>query len=73
MPREYLWVGNDLRPSQTGEEGVTLPVFEWPPALEQYLAAGENAIRLPLAKLRLFERVFLLRRDWMTRISLLPR
>ena len=52
-------VSNDLRPSQTGEEGVTLPVLERPPALVQYLAAGENAIRRRLAKLRLFERVFL--------------
>jgi heme/copper-type cytochrome/quinol oxidase subunit 1 len=64
-------VSNDLRPSQTGEEGVTLPVFEHPPALVQYLDSAEDAIRLRLAKLRLFERVFLLQRDWMTRITML--
>ncbi|MFZ0890873.1 MAG: cbb3-type cytochrome c oxidase subunit I [Thermoplasmata archaeon] len=64
-------VSTDLPPSLSGEEGVTVPVFERPPALVQYLDAAEDAIRLQLAKLRLFERVFLLRRDWMTRITML--
>jgi len=61
----------DLRPSLTGAEGEGVPVFEHPPALVQFLDATEDAIRLRLAKLRLFERVFLLQRDWMTRITML--
>lgn len=52
-------------------EGEGVPVFEHPPALVQYLDATEDAIRQRLAKLRLFDRVFLLQRDWMTRITML--
>ncbi len=58
-------------PSMTTEEGVTAPVFERPPALIQFLDQTEEAIRSRLAKLRLFERIFLLQRDWMTRITML--
>ncbi|MGA8303497.1 MAG: cbb3-type cytochrome c oxidase subunit I [Thermoplasmata archaeon] len=61
----------DLRPSQTGAEEPSVPVFERPPALVQFLDVTEDAIRLRLAKLRLFDRVFLLQRDWMTRITML--
>jgi heme/copper-type cytochrome/quinol oxidase subunit 1 len=61
----------DLAPSQTGAEGRSVPVFERPPALIQFLDDTEDAIRLRLAKLRLFDRVFLLQRDWMTRITML--
>jgi heme/copper-type cytochrome/quinol oxidase subunit 1 len=61
----------ELVPSQTGAEGPSVPVFERPPALIQFLDGTEDAIRLRLAKLRLFERVFLLQRDWMTRITML--
>ncbi len=63
--------GTDLRPSQAGAEESSIPVFERPPALIQWLDATEDSIRLSLAKLRLFERIFLLRRDWMTRITML--
>jgi heme/copper-type cytochrome/quinol oxidase subunit 1 len=62
---------SDLRPSQTGAEESSVAVFERPPALVQFLDATEDAIRLRLAKLRLFDRIFLLQRDWMTRISML--
>jgi heme bearing subunit I of the terminal oxidase len=61
----------DLPPSSTGAEGPSVPVFERPPALIQSLDSTEDAIRLRLAKLRLFDRVFLLERDWMTRITML--
>ncbi len=61
----------DLRPSQTTGEAGGVPVFERPPALVQFLDATEDAIRLRLAKLRLFDRIFLLERDWMTRITML--
>jgi heme/copper-type cytochrome/quinol oxidase subunit 1 len=63
--------GPDLRPSLSGAEEQSVPVFQQPPALVQYLDATEDAIRLQLAKLRLFYRIFLLRRDWMTRITML--
>lgn len=63
--------GSTLPPSLTGAEGESVPVFERPPALVQFLDATEDAIRLRLAKLRLFDRIFLLQRDWMTRISML--
>ena len=62
---------SDGRPSQTGAEGESVPVFQRPPALIQYLDKTEEAIRTRLAQLRLFERVFLLERDWMTRITML--
>ncbi len=64
-------VGIDRRPSQTGAEEESVPVFERPPALLQFLDDTEEAIRSRLAKLRLFDRVFLLQRDWMTRITML--
>ena len=57
--------------SVTHEEGITAPVFERPPALVQFLDQTEEAIRSRLAKLRLFDRIFLLQRDWMTRITML--
>ena len=63
--------GAELRPSQTGAEEQSVPVFQRPPALIQFLDATEDAIRQRLAKLRLFDRVFLLQRDWMTRITML--
>ena len=61
----------DRPPSQTGAEGESVPVFEQPPALIQFLDDTEDAIRKRLAQLRLFDRVFLLERDWMTRITML--
>jgi heme bearing subunit I of the terminal oxidase len=60
-----------LRPSQSGAEEPGVPVFGRPPALVQYLDQTEDAIRQRLAKLRIFDRVFLLQRDWMTRITML--
>ncbi len=62
---------SDLPPSRSGAEGPSVPVFERPPALIHFLDGTEDAIRLRLAKLRLFDRVFLLQRDWMTRITML--
>ena len=58
-------------PSQTSAEGESVRVFERPPALIQFLDDTEEAIRSRLARLRLFDRVFLLQRDWMTRITML--
>lgn len=58
-------------PSQTRAEGESVPVFEHPPALIQFLDNTEDAIRKRLAELRFFDRVFLLQRDWMTRITML--
>ncbi|MGI0054849.1 MAG: cbb3-type cytochrome c oxidase subunit I [Thermoplasmata archaeon] len=59
------------RPSISGGDGVAADIFEKPPALTQYLDQTEEAIRARLAKLRIFDRVFLLHRDWMTRITML--
>jgi heme/copper-type cytochrome/quinol oxidase subunit 1 len=61
----------ELRASQTGAEEPGVPVFERPPALVQFLDRTEDAIRTRLAQLRLFQRIFLLERDWMTRITML--
>lgn len=61
----------ELRPSRTGAEGKSVAVFERPPTLIQFLDETEEAIRSRLAKMRLFDRVFLLQRDWMTRITML--
>jgi len=58
-------------PSIASEAGVTSQVFQKPPALTHFLDQTEEAIRARLAKLRLFDRVFLLHRDWMTRITML--
>jgi heme bearing subunit I of the terminal oxidase len=57
----------------TGSEGdpPSVRAFERPPVLVQVLDSTEEAIRQKLAKLRLFDRVFLLHRDWMTRITML--
>ncbi|HTW76330.1 MAG TPA: cbb3-type cytochrome c oxidase subunit I [Thermoplasmata archaeon] len=63
--------GPDRRASLSGAEGQSVPVFQQPPALIQFLDNTEDAIRLRLAKLRLFDRIFLLQRDWMTRITML--
>jgi heme bearing subunit I of the terminal oxidase len=49
----------------------TVRAFEHPPALVRVLDEAEEAIRKPLAKVRLFDRIFLLHRDWMTRITML--
>ena len=57
--------------SRTGAEEPGVAVFERPPALIQFLDNTEDAIRVRLARLRLFERIFLLQRDWMTRITML--
>lgn len=61
----------EFRPSRTGAEGRSVAVFKRPPALIQFLDETEEAIRSRLAKMRLFDRVFLLQRDWMTRITML--
>ncbi len=61
----------EIRPSTTEAEGEAVPVFERPPALVQFLDNTEDAIRKRLAKTRFFERIFLLQRDWMTRITML--
>ncbi len=53
----------------TPEERV--PVFERPPAIIRFFDATEEAIRSRLAKMTIFERVFQLNRDWMTRITML--
>ena len=59
--------------TSTGTTGdyPSVASFERPPALVQVLNDTEEAIRARLAKLRLFDRVFLLHRDWMTRITML--
>ena len=57
--------------SIASETGVTAPVFHKPPALIQFLDQSEEAIRQRLARTRLFDRIFLLHRDWMTRFSML--
>jgi heme bearing subunit I of the terminal oxidase len=59
--------------ARTGAEWdePSVAAFEKPPALVEALDSTEEAIRQRLAKLRPFDRVFLLHRDWMTRITML--
>jgi heme/copper-type cytochrome/quinol oxidase subunit 1 len=59
------------RASSTAAEDQGVPIFERPPALVDFLDGTEEAIRTRLAKSRLFDRIFLLHRDWMTRITML--
>jgi cytochrome c oxidase subunit I len=47
------------------------PLFERPPILVRFLDQTEEQIRSRLAKLSIFRRIFLLERDWMTRITML--
>jgi cytochrome c oxidase subunit I len=47
------------------------PLFVRPPLLTRFLDQTEEQIRSRLVKLSLFRRVFLLERDWMTRITML--
>ncbi|EQD40501.1 serine/threonine protein phosphatase, partial [mine drainage metagenome] len=47
------------------------PAFEDAPILTRFLDQTEEQIRRRLSKIKLFERVFLLERDWMTRITML--
>ena len=49
----------------------TGPLFERPPMLIRFLDQSEEEIRSRLAKIGFFRRVFLLERDWMTRITML--
>jgi heme/copper-type cytochrome/quinol oxidase subunit 1 len=70
-PADAKMTADRLRPSDSGAEGLAVPVFERPPALIQFLNETEEAIRQRLARMRLFDRVFLLQRDWMTRITML--
>ena len=53
------------------EEGQPPVVFERPSALLRFFDQTEEAIRSRLAKRTLFERVFQLNRDWMTRVTML--
>ena len=61
--------GGGRTPVAEGE--APSPLFERPPILTRFLDQTEEEIRRRLAKLRFFERVFLLERDWMTRITML--
>jgi heme/copper-type cytochrome/quinol oxidase subunit 1 len=47
------------------------PIFERPPILTRVLETAEDKIREPLARRKFFQRLFLLDRDWMTRITML--
>jgi terminal oxidase heme-binding subunit I len=58
-------------PAAHSEPGPVGPFFEKAPALTRHLDQTEDEIRKRLAKVRLFNRVFLLERDWMTRITML--
>jgi heme/copper-type cytochrome/quinol oxidase subunit 1 len=53
------------------EPGPVGRFFDRAPALTNFLDQTEEEIRKRLAKVRLFNRVFLLERDWMTRITML--
>jgi len=53
------------------EGGTTEPIFERPPMLVRFLDQTEEEIRSRLAKISFFRRVFMLERDWMTRITML--
>jgi heme bearing subunit I of the terminal oxidase len=60
------------RPSSLIDEGPgSISSFQNPPALGHLLDETEEAIRHRLSRLRLFDRIFLLQRDWMTRITML--
>lgn len=48
-----------------------VPVFERPALLVRVLDATEEGIRTRMARVRLIDRIFLLERDWLTRITML--
>jgi heme/copper-type cytochrome/quinol oxidase subunit 1/heme/copper-type cytochrome/quinol oxidase subunit 2 len=58
-------------PAPSSEPGPVGDYFEKAPALTRLLDGTEDEIRKRLARVRLFNRVFLLERDWMTRITML--
>jgi heme/copper-type cytochrome/quinol oxidase subunit 1 len=59
-------------PSVDRSEAVPMgPAFEKAPLVTRFLNQTEEEIRSRLAKARLFDRIFLLHRDWMTRITML--
>ena len=60
-------------PSAAAQPDAEQPavVFERPPAIIRFFDQTEEAIRSRLAKMTVFERVFQLNRDWMTRITML--
>ncbi len=63
--------GKDTGPVQEEVAEAPVAVFEKPPAVIQFFDRTEEAIRSRLAKLTIFQRVFQLDRDWMTRITML--
>ncbi len=60
----------DLSTSRPGAEEHSVPVSGRPPSFIRFLDGIEEAVRQRLAKWRLFDRIFLLHRDWMTRITM---
>src|ERR1700691_5268200 len=66
-------VGASLsNPSIDPSEAVPMgPAFEQAALVTRFLNQTEEEIRSRLAKARLFDRIFLLHRDWMTRITML--
>ena len=64
--------GSPSKPSTVAAEGAGAgPLFERPPMLIRFLDQTEEEIRSRLSKIGFFRRVFLLERDWMTRITML--
>lgn len=63
-PPKAQTVINEERPGGT-------PLFHPPPAIIRALDATEEAIRSRLAQVTFFEKVFQLKKDWITRITML--
>ena len=64
---------NDPKPSahSLDDTGGIVPVFEKAPLIVRFLDSTEEEIRKRVAKLRFIDRLFLLERDWLTRITML--
>ncbi|MGA9838837.1 MAG: cbb3-type cytochrome c oxidase subunit I [Thermoplasmata archaeon] len=71
VPRSMASAASTGSPLIPPEPGPVGPYFERAPSLTRLLDQTEEEIRKRLAKVRLFNRVFLLERDWMTRITML--
>ena len=64
-------VESEGRGRSLDDTGAVVPVFEQPPLIVRFLDSTEEEIRKRIARLKLVDRLFLLERDWLTRITML--
>jgi heme/copper-type cytochrome/quinol oxidase subunit 1 len=64
-------VDTEGRGRSLDDTGGVVPVFEEPPLIVRFLDSTEEEIRKRVARLKLVDRLLLLERDWLTRITML--